>query len=107
MAEENTQNTVQGTTTAAESKSTDNEIEKINEKIDELENDSEDLYSTAIEALKSKRDELIEKAKEDTKDTTDSIQNANQKFIDKYGLQILNAVEALALVAIVYRLFFF
>jgi uncharacterized coiled-coil DUF342 family protein len=83
------------------------DIDKLDAKIEELQQDGSDLYAAAITALTDERDELVAKVKEESEDAADSVQDANQKFLDKYGMYILNGAEVVALVAIIYRLFVF
>lgn len=83
------------------------DIDKLDAKIEELQQDGSDLYAAAITALTDERDELAAKVKEESEDAADSVHDANQKFLDKYGMYILNGAEVVALVAIIYRLFIF
>lgn len=83
------------------------DIDDVNAKIEELKADGNDIYESAIQTLTDTRDALSEKLKLEVKETGYKVQTANEKFLEKYGMYILNGVEVLALVAIVYRLFFF
>lgn len=117
MPEENVQTTEQTTpatdiqqdqavdTTQAATEQTD--IEKLDAKIADLEADGDEVFADAIQILKDKRDALIAQAEADAKEAETEVTTAAKTFKEKYGNDIMNAVEIVALAAIVYRLFFF
>ena len=113
MAEENVQTTPATDlqqdqavdTTQATTEQTD--IEKLDAKIAELEADGAEVFADAIQILKDKRDTLVAQAAEDAKEAETEVTTAAKTFKEKYGNDIMNTVEIVALAAIVYRLFFF
>jgi vacuolar-type H+-ATPase subunit H len=121
MAEENVQTTEQTTPAtdiqqdqAVDTENTTIEITKLqadilnlNAKITDLEADGDEVFADAIQILKDKRDALIAQAEADAKEAETEVTTAAKTFKEKYGNDIMNAVEIVALAAIVYRLFFF
>ena len=83
------------------------DIEKLDAKIADLEADGAEVFADAIQLLKDKRDALIAQAAEDAKEAETEVTTAAKTFKEKYGNDIMNTVEIVALAAIVYRLFFF
>ena len=83
------------------------DIEKLEAQISQLEKDGSAIYTTAIQALKDERDALIAAAEEEAKKDETEVVTIETSFLQKYGNEILNGVEILALIAIIYRLFFF
>lgn len=113
MAEENVQTTPATDlqqdqavdTTQATMGQTD--IEKLDAKIADLEADGAEVFADAIQILKDKRDALVAQAEEDAKEAETEVTTAAKTFKEKYGNDIMNTIEIVALAAIVYRLFFF
>ena len=83
------------------------DIEKLDAKIADLEADGAEVFADAIQILKDKRDALVAQAEADAKKAETEVTTAAKTFKEKYGNDIMNAVEIVALAAIVYRLFFF
>lgn len=85
------------------------DIEKLDAKIADLEADGAEVFADAIQILKDKRDALVAQAEADAdaKEAETEVTTAAKTFKEKYGNDIMNAVEIVALAAIVYRLFFF
>ena len=92
-------------TTQATTGQTD--IEKLDAKIAELEADGAEVFADAIQLLKDKRDALIAQAEAEANSIGSGVITLETSFRQKYGNDIMNAVEIVALAAIVYRLFFF
>lgn len=92
-------------TTQAVTEQTD--IEKLDAKIAELEADGAEVFADAIQILKDKRDALVAQAEADANSIGSGVITLETSFRQKYGNDIMNAVEIVALTAIVYRLFFF
>lgn len=83
------------------------DIEKLDAKIADLEADGAEVFADAIQILKDKRDALVAQAEADAKEAETEVTTAAKTFKEKYGNDIMNAVEIVALATIVYRLFFF
>lgn len=83
------------------------DILNLNAKITDLEADGDEMFADAIQLLKDKRDALIAQAAEDAKEAETEVTTDVKTFREKYGNEVLNSVEIVALAAIIYRLFFF
>ena len=83
------------------------DIEKLDAKIADLEADGAEVFADAIQILKDKRDALVAQAEADANEEETDVTTAAKTFKEKYGNDIMNAVEIVALASIVYRLFFF
>ena len=116
MAEENGQTTpatdiqqdqAVDTTPAVTATTEQTDIEKLDAKIAELEADGAEVFADAIQILKDKRDTLVTQAAAEANSIGSGVITLETSFRQKYGNDIMNAVEIVALAAIVYRLFFF
>lgn len=116
MAEENVQTTpatdlqqdqAVDATQAVTATTKQTDIEKLDAKIADLEADGAEVFADAIQILKDKRDTLIAQAAEDAKEAETEVTTAANTFKEKYGNDIMNTIEIVALAAIIYRLFFF
>ncbi|KMO86433.1 hypothetical protein AB840_08180 [Megasphaera cerevisiae DSM 20462] len=118
MAEENGQTTpatdiqqdqAVDTTQAVTATTEQTDIEKLDAKIADLEADGAEVFADAIQILKDKRDALIAQAEAEAESNSigSGVITLETSFRQKYGNDIMNAVEIVALAAIVYRLFFF
>ena len=101
------QNVAQDTAQVTQSTGVQTDIEKIEADIARFKADGSDIYATTIQALEDEKAALIAKAEAEVKETKTEIAIAEKSFREKYGNDIMNTVEIVALVAIVYRLFFF
>lgn len=83
------------------------DIEKLDAKIADLEADGAEVFADAIQILKDKRDALVAQAAEEANSIGSGVITIETSFRQKYGNDIMNAVEIVGIGAIVYRLFFF
>jgi|GEM_PF-3555232 len=90
------------------------DIEKLEARISQLKADGSAIYDTAIQALEDERAQLIaeaeaeaKKVEEEAQAVVTDVETAEKTFREKYGNEVLNSVEIVALAAIIWRLFFF
>lgn len=117
MAEENVQTTpatdiqqnqaVDTENTTIEITKLQADILNLNAKITDLEADGDEMFADAIQLLKDKRDTLIAQAEAEANSIGSGVITLETSFRQKYGNDIMNTIEIVALAAIVYRLFFF
>lgn len=101
------QNQAVDTTQAVTATTEQTDIEKLDAKIAELEADGAEVFADAIQILKDKRDALVAQAEADANSIGSGVITLETSFRQKYGNDIMNTIEIVALAAIVYRLFFF
>lgn len=109
---------VKSTTAVQETPATETtvqtDIEKLEAQISQLKADGSAIYDTAIQALEDERAQLIaeaeaeaKKVEEEAQTVVADVENAEKTFREKYGNEVLNGAEIVALGVIIWRLFFF
>jgi|GEM_PF-2462454 len=83
------------------------DIANMKQHLANLEQDDKNLYADEIKSLKTKIAVAESKLQQEAKTVVDDAEKAEKSFLQKYGNEILNGVEILALIAILYRLFIF
>lgn len=101
---------VQGTTAVQDTPATETtaqtDIEKLDAEIAKLEEDGSAVFSDTIQVLKDKRTTLIAEAEAEAKKVESEVVTVEESFSEKYGNEILNGIEIVALSVIIWRLFF-
>jgi len=105
MAEEVKQETEQNSVTPEEK--VEQDIANMKQHLANLEQDDKDLYADEIKSLKAKITASEAKLQQETKNVVTDVETAEKTFREKYGNEVLNSVEIVALAAIIFRLFFF
>ncbi|KMO85243.1 hypothetical protein AB840_14650 [Megasphaera cerevisiae DSM 20462] len=83
------------------------DIANMKQHLANLEQDDKELYADEIKSLKAKIAVSESKLQQEAKSVVAHVETAEKSFREKYGNEILNSVEIVALVAIIWRLFFF
>lgn len=104
MAEEVKQETEQNSVTPE--KKVEQDIANMKQHLANLEQDDKDLYADEIKSLKAKITASEAKLQQETKNVVTDVETAEKTFREKYGNEVLNSVEIVALAAIIWRLFF-
>ena len=104
MAEEVKQETEQNSVTPEEK--VEQDIANMKQHLANLEQDAKDLYADEIKSLKAKITASEAKLQQETKNVVTDVETAEKTFREKYGNEVLNSVEIVALAAIICRLFF-
>ena len=72
-----------------------------------LEQDDKDLYADEIKSLRTKIVAAENQLQQEAKNVVTNVETAEKTFREKYGNEVLNSVEIVAVAAIICRLFFF
>jgi hypothetical protein len=96
--------TVQETATPEEKVKQD--IVNMKQHLANLEQDDKDLYADEIKSLKAKIAAAESQLQQKAKNVVTDVETAEKTFREKYGNEVLNSVEIVALAAIICRLFF-
>lgn len=104
MAEEVKQETEQNSVTPEEK--VEQDIANMKQHLANLEQDDKDLYADEIKSLKAKITASEDRLQQEAKSVATDVETAEKTFREKYGNEVLNSVEILALAAIICRLFF-
>lgn len=83
------------------------DIANMKQHLTNLEQDDKDLYADEIKSLKVKIAASEVKLQQEVKSVVTDVETTEKTFREKYGNEVLNGVEIMALAVIIYQLFFF